>query len=132
MNARVEAMTAAWNAAAENWNSDALSALYSEDALLFGGRAGHSAGQDAIRAYFGSYEGVILSASVDLFDQHILDTGPTSLFAQGFCDFAFTLAGDRHTTARLRTSWLLDWTGVRVRIRVHHFSPVPEAPPLGD
>lgn len=131
MNKRVLAMSAFWNAAAENWDSAALSALYTEDALLLGGRAEQSIGQNAICAYFESYRGVILSASVDMVDQHILETGPASLFAQGFCHFAFTLSDDRQTVSRLRTSWLLDWSSDNVRIRAHHFSSVPTVPPLG-
>lgn len=132
MSERLYAMAAAWSEAGRDWNPTALTDLYTADALLFGGRPGHSVGGDAIRAYFDSYAGVIFSASVELFDQQILRTGETSLLAQGFCHFAFRLSGDRHTRSHLRTSLLLDWSGGATRIRAHHFSPMPEAPPLGD
>lgn len=128
---RLDALIDAWNKAAADWNLTALAALYTPDALLFGGRAGHSVGGAAIHGYFESYAGVILSASLELFDQQILNTGETSLIAQGFGDFAFTLAGERRTRSRMRTTLLLDWRDGVTRIRLHHFSPPPEAPPLG-
>jgi ketosteroid isomerase-like protein len=31
-----------WNAAAQHWNSAGLAALYTEDALFYGGRSGHA------------------------------------------------------------------------------------------
>jgi len=129
---RLYAVAAAWREAAHDWNPAALAALYADDALLFGGRPDHSVGAAAIRAYFDSYAGVILSASVELFEQQIVETGATSLLAQGFCTFDFNLAGNRRTQSRLRTTWLLDWGEGKTRIRAHHFSLVPEAPPLGD
>lgn len=122
----------AWSKAAAGWDAQALADLYSTDALLFGGRADHAIGHAAIRTYFESYDGVIASASLDLLDHEVLPAGPETVLAQGFCEFAFTLAGDRHTRSRLRFSWLLDHAGGEPRIRAHHFSPVPEAPPLGD
>lgn len=128
---RVAAVARAWSAAATPWDAAALAALYVGDAMLFGGRPGHSVGADGIAAYFDSYQGVILSASLDLFEQRIARIGESALLAQGFCTFAFVLAGDRHTRSVLRTTWLLDWSEGRTLIRAHHFSPVPEAPSLG-
>ncbi|QKS00580.1 SgcJ/EcaC family oxidoreductase [Sphingomonas sp. CL5.1] len=129
---RVAAVARAWSAAATPWDADALAALYSTDALLFGGRAGHSVGVAEIGEYFRSYDGVIQSGSLDLFNQRIARIGETALLAQGFCTFAFVLAGGRDTRSVLRATWLLDWGDGRTLIRAHHFSPVPEAPPLGD
>ncbi|WP_139068812.1 hypothetical protein [Hyphomonas sp. ND6WE1B] len=127
---RVDRMCAGWNRAASRWDPWALTALYTGDAILFGGREGHAVGSTGIRDYFSSYQGVIESASLVLTEQELLETSATSLFTQGFCDFVFTLAGGRRTQSRLRSSWLLDWSSGRELIRAHHFSAIPEAPPL--
>ena len=44
-----------WNAAAQDWNSASLVALYTEDALFYGGRPGHAVGHAKVREYFDSY-----------------------------------------------------------------------------
>src|SRR5262245_35298774 len=64
---------AAWNAAARNWDPPALTAVYTQDALFFGGRPGHCVGADAILDYFASYAGIIESASLELLEQHVLE-----------------------------------------------------------
>jgi ketosteroid isomerase-like protein len=40
-----------WNAAAQNWNSGGLVALYTEDAVFYGGRPGHAVGHAKVREY---------------------------------------------------------------------------------
>jgi uncharacterized protein (TIGR02246 family) len=124
-------MAAQWSEAAHNWDAAKLARLYTADAVLFGGRPEHSVGGPAIRAYFASYDGVILAGSLALEQQEILSIDAQSFLAQGYGVFSFTLAGGKQTTSRMRTTWLLvrdvDW-----RIRTHHFSPLPAAPPLGD
>ena len=129
---RLAAIIAAWNRAAQDWDPAALTRLYSQDAVLFGGRPGLASGNAAIAAYFESYRGVILSASLDLSDQTLLDVGENALLAQGFGLFAFVLAGGKPTRQEMRTTLLLDWSSGETLIRAHHFSPVPAAPPLGD
>ena len=66
---------AAWNAAARDWNADALTGVYTTDALFFGGRPGHATGHEAIRAYFASYDGVIQSATLELVEQQFIRFG---------------------------------------------------------
>ena len=45
----LDAVLAGWNAAGRHWDMDAFVALYAEDAVFFGGRAGHSIGSDGVR-----------------------------------------------------------------------------------
>jgi len=119
-----------WNAAARAWDVAALTALYTPDALLFGGRPGHAVGGREIEAYFASYRGTIHSASLDLTDQRVLALGSAQFLAQGQGHFAFELKDGRSTRSVLRTTLLIagpePW-----KIRAQHFSPTPEAPPLG-
>ena len=132
MHAAVAAVAQAWTAAASPWNADALTDLFTADALFFGGKPEHSVGAPAIRDYFASYQGVILSAALRLVEQQVLQLQPGCLLAQGYGDFSFLLAGDRATRSRVRTSLLLVLQDGRWKIRQHHFSPAPSAPPLGD
>ncbi len=124
-------IVAAWNAAAQPWTPDRLSAIYTSDAMLFGGRPGHSVGAQGIADYFASYDGIIERASLDLTDQEIRVLSGDTFLAQGFCDFDFILAGDVETRSRLRTTLLIKNEG-GWKILSHHFSPVPAAPPLGN
>jgi len=129
-----DALTAvqqAWNAAARHWDAQALADAYTADALFFGGRPGHFVGQAAIRDYFASYEGEILSGQMRLTDQHILPLGANGFMAQGYVDFTFVLQGGMHTRSRVRSTLLLAPQGGAWKIRQHHFSAPPLAPPLG-
>lgn len=128
---RLDGAVQDWSAAAAAWDAAALAALYAHDAMLLGGRDGHAVGREAIRAYFESYAGVILSAQLTLHDQELRLLGETALVAQGFGDFAFTLSTGP-TRQLMRTTLVLDWRGGKTLIRTHHFSPVPAAPPLGN
>lgn len=127
----LEDIEAAWNEAAAAWNPEALAAVYADDALLFGGRPGHAVGATAIRDYFASYMGVILAGTMRLVDQQILSLAPGVFLAQGFVDFAFVLSGNQSTKSFLRTTLVVEMQDGRWRIRQHHFSPTPAAPPLG-
>ncbi|NIE67190.1 SgcJ/EcaC family oxidoreductase [Burkholderia sp. Ax-1719] len=122
---------AAWNAAASTWNPDAFAALYTEDALFFGGRPDHCVGGAAIHAYFASYQDVLESATLDLVDQHFLWLADDCFLAQGFGDFAFVLEGGKRTSrARMRTTLVIAQHASVWKIRQHHFSVPPESPPI--
>lgn len=125
------AVQQAWNAAARNWDAQALALVYTEDALFFGGRPGHSIGRAGIRDYFASYTGEILSGRMSLADQHVLELGPDSFLAQGYADFDFVLRGNVNTRSRLRTTLLFAQQEDVWKLRQHHFSQPPSAPPLG-
>lgn len=122
----------AWNAAAENWDPHALTEIYTDDAVLFGGLTEHSVGKSQILRYFAFYVGEILSAKLTMHDVEILRTGSAAILVQGYCRFNFVLSGGKETTSDLRATWLIDWTDGATRIRAHHFSPPPSAPPLGN
>lgn len=124
-------VAARWNAAAAPWNADGLAAVYTADALFFGGRPGHCVGADAIHAYFKSYEGVIRSGRMVLVDQHLKCLAPACVLSQGFADFSFELGDGQSTLSRLRTTLVLVGEQGAWRIAQHHFSPTPEVPPLG-
>ena len=38
---------------------DRLAAIYTDNAVFYGGRPGHSVGKEQVRAYFASYAGVL-------------------------------------------------------------------------
>jgi uncharacterized protein (TIGR02246 family) len=129
----LQAIQDAWNAAARTWNADGLAAIYTEDALFFGGRPGHFIGANAIRDYFASYEGIIESGAMSLVDQHVIRLDSDTLLAQGHVEFSFVLSGGRSTRSRLRTTLtLVRDASMRWKLRQHHFSPDPAAPPLGN
>lgn len=129
--AALDAAVVGWNAAAAPWDAEALAALYTADALFFGGRPGHGVGANAIHAYFKSYEGVIRSARMDLAEQQLKPLAPGCVLAQGFADFSFELSDGQTTRSRLRATLVLRREPDRWRILDHHFSTIPEAPPLG-
>lgn len=134
----LQAIAAAWNAASQRWDAQALAAIYTEDALFFGGRPAHSVGRAEIHAYFASYQGIIESARLALMDQHLVALAPGVHLAQGIGDFSFVLSGGRATQSRVRTTLVIvqqhqDQDPQRAwQIRQHHFSPEPAVPPLGD
>jgi hypothetical protein len=125
-------MENAWNLAAKVWNPTALASLYADNALFYGGRAGHSVGVSAIQAYFASYDGIIESAVLDLIEQELVQISPESFVAQGLGAFSFVLKNGRQTQSVLRTTLVLSRLNGKWKIQVHHFSVTPEAPPLGD
>jgi uncharacterized protein (TIGR02246 family) len=122
---------ARWNAAASPWSAEALSVIYTADALFFGGRPGHSVGAHAIRTYFKSYEGVIRQGRMVPVDQQFKWLAPSCFLSQGFVDFAFNLSDGQATQSRLRSTLVLVSEKGQWKIAQHHFSPTPEAPPLG-
>jgi uncharacterized protein (TIGR02246 family) len=121
---------ASWNVSARDWNAEALTAVYTEDALFFGGRPGHSVGARAIYDYFASYEGVIESAKLELVEQHFITLADDCFLAQGFGEFRFMLSEDRESRSRLRTTLLIAQQRGEWKIRQHHFSASPESPPI--
>jgi uncharacterized protein (TIGR02246 family) len=123
---------AAWNAAGTPWSPPRLAAIYAPDALFFGGRPGQSVGAAAIQQYFESYNGVIIEGSMQLVKQQVLEVAPGCQLAQGYVQFRFLLADGRRTESRLRTTLLLVESSDTWKIRQHHFSTSPDAPPLGN
>lgn len=130
--APLQQLVARWNEAAQRWDASALAHCYTSDATLFGGRPGHSVGQDSVQAYFSSYAGVIRCCTIALLDQEVTQPGPELVIAQGHVDLRFVLQDGRQTTSLLRSTLILRFEDAAWKIWRHHFSPVPDAPPLGD
>ena len=128
----LDEMQNAWNLAAKIWNPKKLANLYADDALFYGGRAGHSVGVAAIQTYFASYEGIIQSAALNLIEQELIQISPENFVSQGLGAFSFVLEDGRHTQSVLRTTLVLSKLNGQWKIQLHHFSVTPEAPPLGD
>lgn len=127
----LDAMLTAWCLGASPWDAEQLGSLYTEHACLFGGRPGHSRGQAEITEYFASYDGVIVSGSIRPLDQEVSELDARTLVAQGHVEFTFHLATGNRTTSVLRSTLILSHKDGVWRISHHHFSPIPEAPPLG-
>ena len=68
-----------WNAAAQHWDAESLVALYTDDALFYGGRPGHAVGRTKVRGYFESYVGTLAAARLALVDQEPRDTPSSTL-----------------------------------------------------
>ena len=127
----VAQIQSAWNAAAaKNWNAEALSKLYCDEAVFFGGRPGHSVGVNAIRGYFDSYVGIVQSMTLQLVEQQAFSLAPDVVLAQGYGEIALVLADGKRTNPRLRITCVLVQREDRWLILQHHFSPTPAAPPI--
>jgi len=120
-----------WNQAASPWDPAALTAVYEDDGLMYAGRPHHVVGREAIHEYFASYVGDIFSAHLTMPDPFIRELGEGALLVQGPVYFKFVLSGDEHTRTTMRGTLVLVNRSGRWRILQHHFSSVPDAPPLG-
>lgn len=119
-----------WNMASKNWDPEKFGAIYTDDALFFGGRAPHYVGKSGVLDYFQSYVGVISAATLELVDQHVHDAGPQAFMAQGFGQFRLNMASGTETDLLQRTTLLITRRNSQWKIASHHFSSRPEAPPL--
>jgi len=126
----LEAVQTRWNAGAADWDPDRLAAIYTEAAAFFGGRPYHSVGRTEIRGYFDSYRGTLRSITMHLVGQHVLQLGAQALVAQGHGDFDFTLEGGRLANTTLRTTLCLLRAEGTWQIVQHHFSAIPQVPPI--
>jgi len=120
-----------WNLGAANWDPAGLSAAYTDDGLMYAGRPEHVVGHEAILKYFASYEGEILGAHLTMPDPIIRPLADDAVLIQGDVHFKFHLSGDEHTRTHMRGTLVLVKRNEGWRILDHHFSAVPEAPPLG-
>ncbi len=120
----------AWNAAASHWNIDAFVGLYDEKSVLFGGRQVAAVGSKGIREYFASYDDVLRSVSLVLVEQNVFEVAPSVIVAQGFGKFHFVRVDGSTSRTVLRTSWCIVKHATHWKILQHHFSAIPEAPPI--
>lgn len=129
-NGVLSTMERDWNAAAMNWDVEALTALYTADAVMFAGRPGMAMGTAGVRGYFASYVGMLTSTSLKLVDQYVVSLGPDAFLAQGYGHFQFVLDTGKTSETTLRTTWVLVRRGERWKVMHHHFSATPDVPPV--
>ena len=128
--AALHAVERDWNAAALHWDTASLAALYTDDAVFYGGRVGHSVGRDQIRAYFDSYATIFTSVRLALVDQQLRALGPGIWLAQGYASFEFDFAAGGGSQSVLRSTLVLTRRAEGWRIIQHHFSATPAVPPI--
>jgi uncharacterized protein (TIGR02246 family) len=119
-----------WNAAAEHWDTASLAALYTQDALFYGGRPGHAVGRAKVREYFDSYVGTLAAARLALVDQELRKLAEGVYLAQGYAAFDFNLAAGGVSRTVLRSTLVLTRRPEGWRIAQHHFSSPPSEPPI--
>lgn len=119
-----------WNAAAQHWDAEGLAALYTDDALFYGGRPGHAVGQAKVRGYFDSYVGTLAAARLALVDQELRKLSEGVYLAQGYAKFDFDLAAGGSSSTVLRSTLVLTHRPEGWRIAQHHFSATPSEPPI--
>ena len=119
-----------WSDAASPLSPDAIAALYTPDALFFGGRPDHYIGRASVREYFESYRDMLASIKLTIRDAHFAEASDRFLLAQGTADFTFGLVDGRITLASLRATLALRRSDAGWMICLHHFSPPPEVPPV--
>ena len=119
-----------WNAAAEHWDAAGLTALYTKDALFYGGRPGHAVGNANVREYFDSYVGTLAAARLALVDQELRKLAEGVYLAQGYAVFDFDLAAGGVSRTVLRSTLVLTRRPEGWLITQHHFSSPPAEPPI--
>jgi len=119
-----------WNAAAQPWDAESLAALYTDDALFYGGRPGHSVGRVKVQEYFASYVGTLAAARLALVDQELRELSEGVYLAQGYARFDFDLTAGGISSTLLRSTLVLTHRPDGWRIAQHHFSAAPSEPPI--
>jgi uncharacterized protein (TIGR02246 family) len=117
----VAAVEAKWSSAFAKWDLDALAALYTKDALLFGTAPDLYAGQTGVKEYFAKLPtGVFKAATFS--DQHVVRLSSGVITTAGFVTFTREVNGQ---TSQLpfRISLTLVRQGNAWKIASHHASP---------
>ena len=123
----VKEIEARWNAAASPWDPQALSRLYTEDAVFFGLLPTFYVGPAEIQRYFGASSDIQRSVSLSFVDQQVRAIGQSAVATQGFGEItSYRTSGDV-VPNRLRTSLVIVEKDGEWKIMLHHFSVVPPA-----
>jgi len=120
-----------WNAGSQAWDPSKLASIYAENAVFFGGRRNHAVERLQIEKYFRSYASVLRGLSVSFVEQEVRDLSRSAFLAQGFGNFSFEFCDGRRSLNRLRTTLVITMEDNEGQVLLHHFSSVPEEPPLG-
>lgn len=121
-----------WNAAGTEWNAQGLAQVYTDDACMLGGRPWQAVGKEELLRYFDSYQGLILSCTIECLDQAFTMAGPHHVIAQGHVKLHFLLEGHKVTSNVLRSTLVLVTEHQQWKISHHHFSQIPQEPPLNN
>jgi len=118
-----------WTTAATPLKPGEIAALYTQDAVFFGGLPEHYVGREQVETYFNFYKDIL--ASIELsFSDGVASCTDSMLLYQGFADFRFGLVDGRTTFNRLRATLILERVSDTWQIKLHHFSPPPSEPPV--
>jgi uncharacterized protein (TIGR02246 family) len=129
--AALEEVLKRWNLAARPYSPADLAAVYTDDALFFGGLPHHSVGRAQIEHYFRQYGDTLPWLRLEIRDEHVRQVSEGCLLFQGFAYFDFGLPDGRTTHNTLRaTLGLKQASDGEWRIFLHHFSPPPLTPPI--
>lgn len=126
----LESIESRWGSAAATWDPDKFAALYTDDALFFGGLPSLYVGSTEIHKYFSYYVGTVKAASIKFVDQQVRKLGPDAFLFQGFGNFHVTLTSGAEFDSVQRTTLLIVRQAGEWKIAQHHFSTQPDAPPI--
>jgi uncharacterized protein (TIGR02246 family) len=119
-----------WNEAALTWDVAGLTAMYTPDAVMYGGRPGMSVGHTGMHQYFSSYIDMLASTKLDLTDQVMIELAPNVYLSQGYGVFQFQLKSGKKSGTTMRTTLVLVERDNEWKILQHHFSLTPDEPPV--
>jgi uncharacterized protein (TIGR02246 family) len=115
------ALEAKWSDAFAKWDLDALTGLYTKDALLFGTAPELYVGQDGVKTYFSKLpKGVFKSVAFS--DQHVIRLTGSVIVAAGFVTFTREMNGQT-SQVPLRITLTMVRQGKAWKIAAHHASP---------
>jgi ketosteroid isomerase-like protein len=121
-----------WRHGGAPYDPQALTGLYADDALFFGGLPDHYVGQVEIERYFEHYRELVRTSSLGFRDLIFRRLSDSIIAAQGFVDFTFGLPNDQTSYATLRATLVVSRGSDGWRILLQHFSIPPLKTPVPD
>lgn len=120
--AALSAVAMQWSEAAQDWDPAKFAAIYTDDALFFGGQPTLYVGADQIRGYFATQVGIIHSVTLRLVDQHVRELANGIFLAQGRGISRVQLVSGLARESVQRTTWVVVQQGSQWKLAQHHFS----------
>ena len=121
-----------WRHGGAPYDPHALTALYTENALFYGGLPAHYVGQGEIERYFEYYRELVGTSSLAFRDLAFRRLSDSMIAVQGFVDFTFGLPDGQTSHATLRATLVLSLGLDGWRILLQHFSNPPLKTPVPD